>query len=64
MNKKTALILSLLFVTLGDISIAQETTSLRNTIEKYVEAEVEYGTFSGAVLVAREGEIIYSGSWV
>ena len=62
MNKKTALILSLVFVILGDISIAQETTSLRNVIEKYVEAEAEYGTFSGAVLVAREGEIIYSGA--
>ena len=48
------------FIILGDMSIAQKTTSLRNTNKKYVEAKAEYGTFFGTVLVAIEGEIIYS----
>jgi len=55
-------LLVLFFVFIG-ISQAQENTTLREVIDKYVKAEAEQDLFSGAVLVAKDGKIIYQGAF-
>ena len=53
----------MLFIILINISFAQEKTTLTTIIEKYVKAEAKYDLFSGAVLVSKNGEIIYQGAF-
>ena len=38
-------------------------SALKYSIERIVHADVKYDLFSGAILVAKEGEIIYSGAF-
>jgi len=56
------IVLTALIVLIG-ISQAQEKSTLSEVIERYVKAEAEHDIFSGAVLVARDGKIIYQGAF-
>jgi CubicO group peptidase (beta-lactamase class C family) len=51
------------FIFLFAISHAQEKTPISEVIDKYVKAEAEYDLFSGAVLAARDGQIVYQGAF-
>lgn len=63
MKKRATFVLLILFISLIDISPAQEKSTLSEVIEKYVKAEAEYDLFSGAVLAARGGQIVYQGAF-
>lgn len=43
-------------------SMAITGSRVKDSIEKIVNAEAKYGLFSGAILVAEKGEVIYSGA--
>ena len=45
------------------ISLASTDSQLKNSIKRIVTAEAKYDLFSGAVLVAEKGEIIYSAAF-
>ncbi|MBN2437503.1 MAG: serine hydrolase [Deltaproteobacteria bacterium] len=61
---KTVLLVSIYLCFLWPgISPAQETGDLSAVLDKYVRAEAELDLFSGAVLVAREGEVIYQAAF-
>jgi len=45
------------------ISLSQEKSNISWVIDKYVRAEAEQDLFSGAVLVAREGKIVYEAAF-
>lgn len=63
MKKRATFVLLILFISLIDVSPAQEKSTLSEVIEKYVKAEAEYDLFSGAVLAARGGQIVYQGAF-
>ncbi len=53
----------ILCVMLGFNAHSQTDSEVTKSIERIVFAEVKYDLFSGAILVAQEGEIIYSGAF-
>jgi len=63
MKRDTAFTFMMSFVFLFAISHAQDKTPISDVIGKYVKAEAEYDLFSGAVLAARGGQIIYQGAF-
>jgi CubicO group peptidase (beta-lactamase class C family) len=48
---------------LGAFSNASTDSQVKDSIERIVNAEAKYDLFSGAILVAEKGEIIYSGAF-
>jgi len=63
MRKISIIFLWLVFIPGGfALQIPTETT-LGRTMDKFVKAEVEHDLFSGAVLAAEDGKIIYSGAF-
>jgi len=50
-------------VGVGVFSSASTDSTVKDSIEQIVSAEAKYDLFSGAVLVAEKGEIIYSGAF-
>ena len=63
MRIKTTFILMMSCIFLIGISHAQEKTTVSEVIDKYVKAEAKYDIFSGAVLAARGGQIVYQGAF-
>jgi CubicO group peptidase (beta-lactamase class C family) len=63
MKNKARFLLLIVIVVLIGISQAQEKTRISEIIDKYVKAEAEYDLFSGAVLAAKDGNIIYQGAF-
>lgn len=63
MKKNAAFTFVMSFVFLFAISHAQEKSKISEVVGRYVEAEAEYDLFSGAVLAAKEDEIIYQGAF-
>jgi CubicO group peptidase (beta-lactamase class C family) len=61
--KRSAFIFVMSFIFLLTISYAQESKPISEVIGKYVNAEAEYDLFSGAVLAAKNGNIIYQGAF-
>ena len=47
----------------GAFSNAATDSQVKDSIERIVNAEAKYDLFSGAILVAEKGEIIYSGAF-
>ncbi|HUX08117.1 MAG TPA: serine hydrolase [Acidobacteriota bacterium] len=58
----TLLVLMLMMVSLAAVAAANQEKSLKDKIDEIVKAEAKYDLFSGAVLVAHEGEVIYSAA--
>ena len=56
-------VLFALYVILGVSSSIYSNSAIRTSIEKIVNAEVKHDLFSGAILVAEKGNIIYSGAF-
>lgn len=48
---------------LGSWANSFANSTIRNSIERIVYAEAKYDLFSGVILVAKEGDIIYSGAF-
>jgi CubicO group peptidase (beta-lactamase class C family) len=63
MQKNATFTFVMSFVFFFAISHAQESKPISEVIGKYVKAEAEYDLFSGAVLAARGGQIIYQGAF-
>ena len=47
----------------GVLSVASTDSTVKGAIEQIVSAEAKYDLFSGAILVAEKGEIVYSGAF-
>ncbi|MBN1272898.1 MAG: serine hydrolase [Candidatus Aminicenantes bacterium] len=58
----TCFILLVLFM-MGSPCQTQEKTEISLVLEKYVKAEAEHDLFSGAILVAKNDEVIYQGAF-
>jgi CubicO group peptidase (beta-lactamase class C family) len=63
MNRNTAFAFVISFIFLLTTSFAQESKPISEVIDKYVKAEAEYDLFSGAVLAAKGGQIVYQGAF-
>jgi len=63
MLKNIVLILFTASIAFVHISRAQEETPLISVIDKYLKAEAENDLFSGAILVAKNGETVYQGAF-
>lgn len=63
MKTRKIVILLMLCIIYSGISHAQTNSNLSEVIDKYVKAEAENGLFSGAVLAAKDGKIIYQGAF-
>lgn len=62
-QKISIFFLCLVFIPGGYARQAPSDTALSETLDKYVRAEAELDLFSGSILVARDGKIIYSGAY-
>jgi CubicO group peptidase (beta-lactamase class C family) len=58
----TSLIITVVLCSLG-LAFTADDRSIVEKIEKIVEAEVEYDLFSGSVLFAKDGKVLYSGAF-
>ncbi len=58
----TVLALMLMMVTSAASAAAHQEKSLKDKIDEIVKAEAKYDLFSGTVLVAHKGEVIYSAA--
>src|SRR6056297_1324664 len=59
MHKKKIFIIGLLVLVLLSTNIIKAESNIKNQINNYLSTYTEIGTFSGSVLIAKEGKVIF-----